>query len=161
MNKNILSIGIILICFTPLSCQVKTNAKYSIDLFFRQTDWKIFNERTFKKNNLTHFLKENIDVYQRESFFSFMIKNPTNINYDVFYLIEVNKQGERIINKKIFVIEDKESMIFLAFEKNIIWEKYQLSENETKKCVEKIKNHVKDNDESSFTIVTKIEKQTI
>ncbi len=135
--------------------------KYELNMFFKNTNWEMFNNETLKRNDLKHFIDDKIDFFHRKSFFLFMKDSPYNNLYDEFYLIEIEKPtGESSVSKKIIVISFNERMKSIALKKGIDdnWSEINLSNAEIKKYGYKgLKKSFK-TDNNEYVIITKVNK---
>ena len=130
MKYSNLFIGVLLFSFAIFVKCDGNKDEIKLSSFFKTVNWQDFNQKTFKKNNLSHFLKDSIDFYNRKSFFDFMSNSDENISYQDFYLIEINQSGERNVSKKILAINDGDDIAYLGFTKEIKWNVYQISDEE-------------------------------
>ncbi len=139
-----------------ISC---SNDKKEIKLatFFKSTSWKEFNKQTFTRNNLSHLLKNQVDFYDRESFFNFMSNLNENIFYQNFYLIETfSTDTESTINKKILVLNNHGKIKYLGFKKGRKWTLYEVTDKEKKDFQYiKLSSGVEKIDDS-YLLITKI-----
>jgi hypothetical protein len=156
MRSTNLFIGVILLSFTIfINCQ-ENRKKIKLSSFFKTVNWYDFNKNTFKRNNLSHMLKDSVDFYQRESFFAFMSSSDEKITYQNFYMIEINQTGERDISKKILVINNGNEITYLGFKKGINWSAYQITDEEKNKFqYNKLKNDIKEINQS-YLMITKV-----
>jgi len=161
--KIIFKISFILSIIVLASCKPSNNVnKENLYSFFSKTDWKDFNENTFKDNNLEDFLINDMDFYHRQDFFELM-KNPNyTIPYDDFYLVEIeNLRTERINSRKIIIINNENEISYLFFKnakqcKN----KGNFSDDEINKYKYKNLSNGTSKHEDDYIMVTKIIKDT-
>lgn len=152
----------VIICifmFTAFSCKTNNDSQnqYNLKSFFTITKWNDFNDKTLKENNLSHFIKDKIDFFDRETFFQFMKDSKYNNSYDDFFLIEIKTfDGERDYSKKILVINNDGKLISLCFEKALKWNEVNLSKEEINEFkYDSLKIGTNSNDDS-FILTTHI-----
>ncbi len=121
----------LIIFFSSNNLSKSEHKEISIYYFFKNTDWQEFNKKTLLKNNLSYILDNNIDLFERESFFRFMSNFNKQQYYSRLYIIEIlSKNGERATNKKIFLINYKGKISFIGFTKGIFWGNYNVTDKE-------------------------------
>ncbi len=115
-----------------LNCTTKSEVKeFSVYSFFENTDWREFNKKSLIRNNLSYIIDNNIDLFERESFFKFMSTYNKKQFYDILYIIEIfTNDGENSTNKKILLIKYRGETTFIGFKKGISWNIYQVTEKE-------------------------------
>lgn len=124
----------VIICIfilTFFSCKTNNDNQYNIKSFFTITKWDDFNDKTLKENNLSHFIKDKIDFFNRETFFESMKDSKYDTFYKDFYLVEiVNPNGERSYSRKILVINYDDKISYLGFIESLNWQKLDVTKEE-------------------------------
>ncbi len=126
-----------------------------LSTFFKVINWQDFNTRNLKKNNLSHFLRDSVDYYQRASFFTYMRNVPNDTPYEEFYLIEIYRDGEIISHKNILVVKHNNEILYFLY-KSQPWRECIISSRDKSFFnYERLKNGAF-KPESKDTLITKV-----